>query len=207
MYFFQFSSFLKLLKRKQPDANTPSEKENPETHESNMDIDAESHENGESAPNQSEELTVRRDEETAVNGNKEPLTNTNKGSTPNESTESTANQSQESTANENEEMTLDDEIKIVLEAAKALPDLPPDDPPSLEIPTSIPDLESVPRTNPVLDKEIQTADSSESAKLVGTNFTGFQIKKKQMAMFWDGQMVESENIPDIVFTKESCYCL
>ena len=205
---------MKLLKRKQPDANTPSEKENPKTHESNMEINAESHESGESAPNQSEKLTGRRDEESAANG-KELVTNTIKGSTPNENIESTANENEESTANENEEptaneneeLTLDDEIKIVLEAAKALPDLPPDDPPSLEIPTSIPDLESVPRTNPVLDKEIQTADSSESAKLVGTNFTGFQIKKKQMAMFWDGQMVESENIPDIVFTKESCYCL
>ena len=127
-----------------------------------------------------------------------------------------------SATNDNEELSLEDEIQIVLEAAKDLPDLPPDAPPSPEKPKNtdkpkscndkidsetvtrvsatpdlqgVPDLESVPKENPNL--EIETRDKS-----TGTNFTGIQIKKKEMAMFWDGEMVESENIPEIVFTKE-----
>ena len=110
-----------------------------------------------------------------------------------------------SATNEDEELSLEDEIQSVLEAAKDLPDLIPDTPPSnekmdSETPESdsqgVPDLESVPKENPNL--EIETQDKS-----TGTNFTGIQIMKKEMAMFWDGEMVESENIPEIVFTKES----
>ena len=130
-----------------------------------------------------------------------------------------------SATNEDEELSLEDEIQSVLEAAKDLPDLPADAPPSPEKtkntdkPKSsndkidsetvthvsvtaesdsqgVPDLESVPKENPNL--EIETKDKS-----TGTNFTGIQLKKKEMAMFWDGEMVESENIPEIVFTKES----
>ena len=130
-----------------------------------------------------------------------------------------------SATNKNEELSLEDDIKSVLEAAKDLPDLQPDAHPSTEktkntnkpkssnekmdsetvthvsaTPDSdsqgVPDLESVPKENPNL--EIETEDRS-----TGTNFTGIQLKKKEMAMFWDGEMVESENIPEIVFTKES----
>ena len=63
---------------------------------------------------------------------------------------------------------------------------------------SVPELESVPKENPVI--ETREPDSSASPKLTGTNFSGVQLK--QMAMFWDGEVVECENIPDIVFTKE-----
>ena len=142
-----------------------------------------------------------------------------------ETLESNAEKPNESAANENEESSLEDEINRVLEAAKDLPDLPPDVRPSPQkskntdkpessdetvdsdpvihisaTPESdsqdVPGLESVPKENPNL--EITTKDKS-----TGTNFTGIHIKKKEMAMFWDGQMVESENIPEIVFTKES----
>ena len=139
--------------------------------------------------------------------------------------ESNAEKPNELASNENEESTLEDEIQSVLEAAKDLPDLPPDARPnpekskSIDKPESsdetvdsdpvtyisatpesdsqdVPGLESVPKENPNL--EIITKDKS-----TGTHFTGIHIKKKEMAMFWDGQMVESENIPEIVFTKES----
>ena len=137
--------------------------------------------------------------------------------------ESNVEKSNESAANENEESTLEDEIQRVLEAAKHLPDLPPDARPNPEkskntdkpensdetvdpvtyisaTPESdsqdVPGLESVPKENPNL--EITTKD-----KLTGTNFTGIHITKKEMAMFWDGQMVESGKISEIVFTKES----
>ena len=139
--------------------------------------------------------------------------------------ESNTGNTDASATNENEELSLEDEIQSVLEAAKDLPDLPADAPPSPEKtkntdkPKSsndkidsetvthvsvtaesdsqgVPDLESVPKENPNL--EIETKDKS-----TGTNFTGIQLKKKEMAMFWDGEMVESENIPEIVFTKES----
>ena len=103
----------------------------------------------------------------------------------------------ESAANENEESSLEDEIQRVLEAAKDLPDLPPDARPSPEksknidkpessdetvdsdpvthisaTPESdsqcVPGLESVPKENPNL--EITTKDKS-----TGTNFTGIHI--------------------------------
>ena len=131
--------------------------------------------------------------------------------------ESNAGNPAASATNEDEELSLEDEIQSVLEAAKDLPDLPPDAPPSPEKPKNIdepessnekmdseqadsdsqgvPDLESVPKENPNL--EIETQDKS-----TGTNFTGIQAMKKEMAMFWDGEMVESQNIPEIVFTKE-----
>ena len=139
--------------------------------------------------------------------------------------ESNAGNPDVSATNENEELSLEDEIQSVLEAAKDLPDLPPDAPPSPEKPKNtdepessnekldsepvihvsatpdsdsqgVPDLESVPKENPNLEIETQN-------KSTGTNFTGIQIKKNEMAMFWDGTMVESENIPEIIFTKES----
>ena len=77
-------------------------------------------------------------------------------------------------------------------------------PPNTE---SVPELESVPKENPVL--EPRNPDSPALPKLTGSNFSGiileFQPKKKQMTMFWDGKMVQRENIPDSVFTKESYF--
>ena len=52
----------------------------------------------------------------------------------------------------------------------------------------VPDLDSTPEEIPPIG-------------LIGTNFTGIQLKENQMAMFWDGKMVDCENIP--VFIKES----
>ena len=171
----QIGYFLKLSKQKEPEAEIEIEKENPEILEP-------------SAENQNVSVT-----------------------------------------NENEELSLEDEIQSVLEAAKDLPDLPPEShqrapsspekPKNTDKPTStgetvdtdpvtqvtatpesnsqdVPDLEYVPKENPNL--EIETNDKS-----TGTRFTGFQLKKAEMAMFWDGEMVESTKIPDIVFTKES----
>ena len=72
---------------------------------------------------------------------------------------------------------------------------------------SVPELESVPKENPVL--ETRNPDSPALPKLIGSNFSGiileFQPKKKPMTMFWDGRMVQRDNIPDSVFTKESYY--
>ena len=140
-----------------------------------------------------------------------------------EITEPNSEDGQTSDAGQNEELTLEDEINNVLEAAKSLPDLPSDESgkddndetiadstisnvrisePNID---SVPGLESVPKENPVI--ETREPDSSASPKLTGTNCTGVQLEKKQMAMFWDGEVVECEQIPDIVFTKENYYNL
>ena len=137
--------------------------------------------------------------------------------------ESNAEDGQNSDVNQNEELTLEDEINNVLDAAKSLPDLPSDDSEiddddetildstisNVEVAglniDSVPELESVPKENPFI--EIPEPDSSASPKLTGTNCTGVQLEKKQMAMFWDGEVVECEQIPDIVFTKENYYNL
>ena len=139
-----------------------------------------------------------------------------------EITELNSEDGQTSDAEQEEELILQDEINNVLEAAKSLPDLPPDELENDDDETiadstisnvqiselnidSVPGLESVPKENPVIEN--REPDLSASPKSTGTNFTGVQLEKKQMAMFWDGEVVECEKIPDIVFTKENYYNL
>ena len=193
--FLFYEHFLKLSKHKEPRSQVQSKERCPETLEPN----AKDGQNSEA--DQNGELTQQEPESHGQSENRNP-----------EIPEPDTENGQNSDTDQNEELTLEDEINKVLEAAQSLPDLPPDEAPNIsnaEISEpnteSVPELESVPTEIPVIEPETREPGPSGLPKVTESNSSGIQPNKKQMAMFWDGEVVESEKVPDVVFTKESYY--